>query len=84
MSATERHDTAAPLIRMANDIANYFHSEENREVAIDGIVNHIQRFWEPRMRAKMRTHLNAHGGDGLNELALAAMRKLIAVENQAA
>ncbi|MBS0583557.1 MAG: formate dehydrogenase subunit delta [Proteobacteria bacterium] len=70
------HDSSAALVKMANDIADYFHSEADRGLAIDGIVNHITRFWEPRMRRKIVAHYAEHGGAGLNELARAAIAKL--------
>jgi len=66
------------LVAMANDIANYFHSEPERTAGIDGIANHIRRFWEPRMRNKIIAHLREHDGEGLNELARAGIEKLAA------
>ncbi|TAH46873.1 MAG: formate dehydrogenase, partial [Gammaproteobacteria bacterium] len=38
---------------MANDIAAYFASEPDREAAISGIVNHIEKTWDPRMRRQI-------------------------------
>ena len=73
------HDPSAALVKMANDIADYFHSELNRELAIEGIVGHITRFWEPRMRRKILAyHADSHG-EGLNDLACAAIAKLAEV-----
>jgi formate dehydrogenase subunit delta len=66
------------LVSMANDIANYFHSEPDREAGIDGIANHIRRFWEPRMRQKIIAPVRAHGGEGLHDLARAAVDRLAA------
>jgi hypothetical protein len=37
-------------------------------------------FWEPRMRRQILEHLSAHQGEGLNEIALAAIRKLAEAE----
>lgn len=67
---------AEHLVSMANDIANFFHSESDRQVAVDGIVKHIQRFWDPRMRRKILAHFAEHEGEGLNDLARAAVAKL--------
>ena len=64
------------LVAMANDIANYFHSEPDRKQAVDGVVNHITRFWEPRMRKKIIAHLAGEHGEGLNELAREAVARL--------
>ena len=64
------------LVAMANDIANYFHSEPDHKLAVDGIVGHITRFWEPRMRRKIIAHLAENNGEGLNELAREAVARL--------
>lgn len=66
------------LVAMANDIANFFHSEPDRAAGIEGVANHLRRFWEPRMRQKIIAHLRDHDGDGLNELARAGVSKLAA------
>ncbi|MEO5624682.1 MAG: formate dehydrogenase subunit delta [Dokdonella sp.] len=71
------------LVRMVNDIGNFFASESDRAVAIAGIANHIRRYWEPRMRRQIYTHLNA-GGEGMNELARAAVQQLADKERAAA
>ncbi len=63
------------LVKMANQIEAFFKSEPDREVAIDGITNHIRRFWDPRMRKQMCGHVEA-GGAGLSELALQAFKRL--------
>lgn len=68
-------DSSESLVRMANDIAAYFATEPDREVAVRGMADHIRRFWEPRMRRKLDQHLT-QGGAGLSELALAAARAL--------
>jgi formate dehydrogenase subunit delta len=64
------------LITMANDIANFFQSEPDRAVAIDGVTNHLRKFWEPRMRRKIVAHIREQGEDGLSELAYAAVQRL--------
>ncbi len=75
---------AEHLVTMANDIANYFHSESDRTVAVDGIVKHIQSFWDPRMRKKILAHFAEHHGEGLNDLANAAIAKLAQDQRAAA
>jgi len=52
---------AERLAEMANDIARYFDAEPDRDAAIDGMVVHLQRFWEPRMREQIVRHLRAGG-----------------------
>ena len=38
------------LIRMANQIGEFFESMPDRTQALEDIASHIKRFWEPRMR----------------------------------
>jgi hypothetical protein len=40
------------LVRMANQIATFFHSKPHDE-AVAGVADHISNFWEPRMRAQL-------------------------------
>ena len=58
------------LVRMANQIADFFKIQPANK-AVEGTADHIRRFWDPRMRAMMTQHL-AHGGAGLNPIALQA------------
>jgi formate dehydrogenase subunit delta len=62
------------LVKMANQIESFFRSEPDHDAAIAGIENHIKRFWDPRMRKAIIAHVES-GGDGLGELAKAAIRK---------
>ena len=55
------------LVRMANQIAEFFRNKPEAQ-AVAGAADHIRKFWDPRMRAKMAQHL-AQGGDGLSKLA---------------
>lgn len=78
MSGAESHgaQSAEHLVRMANDIGNFFRSEPKRDDAVAGIANHIAKFWTPRMRDKLLAHMRAHGSEGLDELPLAAVSSL--------
>ena len=67
------------LVYMANQIATYFRTTPHDE-AVAATLNHVTLFWEPRMRRQILEHLSAHQGTGLNEIALAAIRKLAEVE----
>ena len=58
------------LVRMANQIADFFKIQP-ADKAVEGTADHIRKFWDPRMRAMMAEHL-AHGGAGLNPIALKA------------
>jgi formate dehydrogenase subunit delta len=63
------------LVAMANDIAAFFAAEPDRAVAVEGVRNHLARFWEPRMRREIIAYAQA-GGDGLSEIAAAAVGQL--------
>lgn len=60
----------AELTRMANQIADYF-SAYGHDEAVAGIADHIQKFWDPRMRRGLLAHVEA-GGDGLDPLVIEA------------
>ncbi|HXA78100.1 MAG TPA: formate dehydrogenase subunit delta [Candidatus Acidoferrales bacterium] len=62
------------MVHMANQIALFFASYPKEE-AVAGVADHLQKFWEPRMR-KQITEYVAHGGSGLHELAFEAVKRL--------
>jgi formate dehydrogenase subunit delta len=68
------------LVRMANDIADYFRSESDRGLAVAGVSNHMKKFWDPRMRRQILAHWHEHGGEGLSELAQAAVVRLAEID----
>jgi formate dehydrogenase subunit delta len=49
---------------MANQIGKFFHSQ-GQDKAVPGIAEHIQKFWDPRMKRTIFAHLDA-GGEGLD------------------
>jgi formate dehydrogenase subunit delta len=76
MSHDEEH-RASPIekiVRMANQIATFFHSKP-REEGLAGVAEHINKFWEPRMRRHLFEVLDS-GGEGLNELVIAASKEI--------
>ncbi len=54
----------AKLVRMANQIGRFFAAQRGRDPAA-AIAAHLNKFWEPRMRAEIAAHL-AGGGAGLD------------------
>ena len=76
MSHDEDHvtSTSEKLVRMANQIATFFHSKP-REEGIAGVAEHINKFWEPRMRRQMFEMIDA-GGEGFDELVIAASARI--------
>jgi formate dehydrogenase subunit delta len=49
------------LIEMANRIGEFFDSMPDHEEAVDGVADHIHRFWEPRMRLAILGALDDEG-----------------------
>ncbi|MBW3098374.1 formate dehydrogenase subunit delta [Pseudohoeflea sp. DP4N28-3] len=47
------------LVYMANQIAGFFKSQPV-ETAAAGVAEHINKFWEPRMRAQLAELTDAH------------------------
>jgi formate dehydrogenase subunit delta len=74
----ETHDTSEHLVKMANDIGQFFGAEPEREDAIAGIANHIAKFWTKRMRDKLTARIRRDGDASLNELPREALRRLAA------
>jgi formate dehydrogenase subunit delta len=62
------------LVKMANDIGDFFAAEPDRAVAMQGVAGHIRRFWEPRMRREILRWIDEREGEGLSDLVLAAIR----------
>ena len=63
------------LVTMANDIARYFASEPDREAGIEGIADHLRKFWTPRMREQLLEYF-ASDGAGFDELTRHALERL--------
>jgi formate dehydrogenase subunit delta len=63
------------LVKMANDIGDFFRAESERADAVAGIANHLQRFWDPRMRRALIRYAT-EDGEGLDELVRAAVATL--------
>ena len=41
------------LIKMANEIGEFFAGTGDSDAAAAAVANHLKRYWEPRMRAQM-------------------------------
>jgi formate dehydrogenase subunit delta len=48
------------LIRMANQIGAFFDAMPDHPEAVEGVANHIHKFWEPRMRVELLAFLERH------------------------
>ena len=65
------------LSQMVNDIAHYFAAEPEHAAGVSSIADHLIRFWDPSMRQRIISHLEA-GGAGLEPLAREAVQQLAA------
>lgn len=63
------------LISMANDIADFFNAESDKEVAAEGVKKHILRSWDPRMKKAIIKQYQVNS-EGLSPLAAQAVKKL--------
>ena len=64
------------LVYMANQIATAFR-HQGPEKAAAATCDHLQRFWDPRMRRLIVEHL-VGGGEGLGDIARRAVERLAA------
>jgi formate dehydrogenase subunit delta len=63
------------LVAMANQIGHFYESLPDREEALASTASHMRRFWDPRMRLAMLTHIDHAGGSGLEPFTLDAIRQ---------
>ena len=64
------------LVRMINDISGFFAFESDPNEAAEGVVGHVTKFWDPRMRSQIVTHVAQTNGAGLTELSRLAVIRL--------
>ena len=62
------------MIRMANQIAIFFHSQNDPDRA-GRVAEHLRDYWSPEMRAQL-TDYAAGSGEGLDDLVREAARRL--------
>ncbi len=76
MSHDETHAAAgvAKIVRMANQIGIFFESKSHDE-GVAGVAEHINKFWEPRMRRHFFEVIDT-GGAGLRPIVLEAAAKV--------
>ncbi|MCI0435656.1 MAG: formate dehydrogenase subunit delta [Gemmatimonadetes bacterium] len=58
--------TIDTLVRMANDIGNFFGAEAEKAQAARDVATHLKKFWDPRMREQIIAHYR-RGGVGLSD-----------------
>ncbi|HTV52784.1 MAG TPA: formate dehydrogenase subunit delta [Steroidobacteraceae bacterium] len=70
------------MIKMANEIADFFEGESAKGQAPKDVATHLRRYWEPRMRREIIAHY-VRGAAGLSDIAREAVG-LLAAEAAAA
>ena len=60
---------------MVNQIGKFFVHQGDEDVAVNGIADHLKKFWDPRMRLAAFALLR-EGGQGLDRLPRIALEKL--------
>jgi formate dehydrogenase subunit delta len=61
------------LIHMANRIGEFFQSYSDKSEALEGIANHIDKFWEPRMRRVLLAAMDGTAATTFMPLVLEAL-----------
>jgi formate dehydrogenase subunit delta len=65
------------LLKMANQIGAFFEAMPDREEALQGIANHLKKFWDPRMRLELLAHVDgaaaSHTDSGLSAMVAQAI-----------
>ncbi|TCT10875.1 formate dehydrogenase subunit delta [Paralcaligenes ureilyticus] len=70
------------LIRLANRIGDFFESLPDHKEGIEGIANHIQKFWAPRMRIALLDFLDGHPDGRTSDAALSAITLEAILQNK--
>jgi formate dehydrogenase subunit delta len=63
------------LVTMANDIGQFFGGEPLPADRVSGVLNHLRRFWDPRMRRQILEYARNDGAD-LSDHVRAAVLQL--------
>ena len=64
---------AQHLIKMANQIGDFFESMPDKAEAQEGVANHIEKFWDPRMRKAFLGAIDANQDQALSEFVKEAI-----------
>ena len=69
------------LVMMANQIGKFFEPQREGD-PVAGIADHLEKFWDPRMKASIVAHWRA-GGAGLDGPVREAVGRLKAAKREA-
>ncbi len=63
------------LIKMINQIATNFSYAKDEEKIAELTAEHIQKFWDPRMKTSLADYVE-QGGHGISPIALMAAKRV--------
>jgi formate dehydrogenase subunit delta len=61
------------LIRMANQMGEFFEAMPDRPEALNDLATHIKRSWALRMRQDLLAYIDTHGMDELHHVTAQAV-----------
>ena len=61
------------LIKMANQIGDFFEAEPDQTQAQKDIANHLNKFWTKDMRNQIAAHVQTSQGAGLHGQVISAI-----------
>ena len=68
------------LIKMANQVGDFFESYPDQVQAQQDIAQHLNRFWALSMRQQIAAHVKEADGIGLHAKVISAISTYLAVE----
>jgi formate dehydrogenase subunit delta len=71
------------LIKMANEIGDFFSGASDPQQAARDVANHLKRYWDPRMHKQMLAYYEQRHGAGLSDVAKNAVGLLYAAAKAA-
>lgn len=63
------------LIKMANQVGDFFGADPNKKQANIEIANHLNRFWTLDMRQQIAKYVNEKNGTGLHAQVIMAIQQ---------
>ena len=68
------------LIKMANQVGDFFESYPDQVQAQQDIAQHLNRFWALAMRQQIASHVRESGGAGLHEKVISAISQYVEIK----
>ena len=68
------------LIKMANQVGDFFESYPDQIQAQQDIAQHLNRFWALTMRQQIAAHVREAGGAGLHSKVISAISTYLDIQ----